>query len=207
MSKSGFTLLEVVVAMGILTITLMVMLETQTSSLFMTMDGRRTQLATMLCEEKLKEVSLKLEREGWTSADIEEEGDFEDFGNEEFRGDSLNLDMESDVEDFHWAYTVRRVELSLPGDVMGSAAELAEGGYWGDKSEQMTEQTSEAQGFDLSDIPGFNPQQLTEYLSNYLREVRVRVWWGENEDETDQVEITTHVINPSGIVATPDQAQ
>lgn len=96
--------------------------------------------------------------------------------------------------------------MTLPGDVMGTAGELAQGGYWGEQSEEAQEQqASQSAGFDLSDIPGFNPEQITEYLSNYIREVRVVVWWGENEDETDQVEITTHAINPSGIVATPDQ--
>ena len=29
---------------------------------------------------------------------------------------------------------------------------------------------------------------------------RVRVWWGDNEEENDQVELTTHIINPTGVV-------
>ena len=203
----GFTLLEVMVAIGILSLSLMVLLETQTSSVVMTGEARKIGVASALANEKITEVLLTLEREGWTSQDIEEEGHFDDFGSEEFRGDSLNLDLEDDLKDFHWAYTVRRVELSMPGDVMGTAGELAEGGYWGEQSEEASEQASQSSGFDLSDVPGFNPEQITEYLSNYLREVRVVVWWGENEDESDQVEITTHAINPSGLVATPDQQQ
>ena len=205
--RAGFTLLEVMVAIGILSISLMVLLETQTGSVFMTGEARKISLASALADEKITEVLLTLEREGWTSQDIEEEGHFDDFGSEEFRGDSLNLDMEDELKDFHWAYTVRRVELTMPGDVMGTAGELAEGGYWGEQSEEASAQASQSSGFDLSDVPGFNPEQITDYLSNYLREVRVVVWWGENEDETDQVEITTHAINPSGLVATPDQQQ
>lgn len=204
----GFTLLEVMVALGILSLSLIVMLETQASSVMLTAEARKISLASALAEEKLMEVMLTLEREGWTSQDIEEEGHFDDFGSEDFRGDSLNLDDTDEYEDFHWAYTVRRIEMTLPGDVMGTAGELAEGGYWGDQSaEQQEQQQQQSSGFDLSDIPGFNPDQITEYLSNYIREVRVVVWWGENEDEEDQVEITTHAINPSGIVATPDQQQ
>ena len=34
----------------------------------------------------------------------------------------------------------------------------------------------------------------------HLREVRVRVWWGDNLEEEDQVELTTHIINESGVV-------
>ena len=33
------------------------------------------------------------------------------------------------------------------------------------------------------------------------------VWWGENEDELDQVEIVTHVINPSGAVSADPEAE
>lgn len=206
--RAGFTLLEVMVALGILSLSLIVMLETQASSVVLTAEARKISVATQLADEKLMEVMLTLEREGWTSQDIEEEGHFDDFGSEEFRGESLNLDLEDEYKDFHFAYTVRRIEMTLPGDVMGTAGELAQGGYWGEQSDEAQEQqASQSAGFDLSDIPGFNPEQITEYLSNYIREVRVVVWWGENEDETDQVEITTHAINPSGIVATPDQPQ
>jgi hypothetical protein len=42
---------------------------------------------------------------------------------------------------------------------------------------------------------------ISEYLGAYIREVRVLVWWGENEDSVDQVELLTHIINPSGAVS------
>jgi hypothetical protein len=39
-------------------------------------------------------------------------------------------------------------------------------------------------------------------LGMYIREVRVRVWWGKNAKEAeelkDQVILVTHVINPTG---------
>ena len=47
---------------------------------------------------------------------------------------------------------------------------------------------------------GIDSDVVTEMLSPYFREVRVRVWWGENEDDLDQVELVSHVINPSGTI-------
>jgi hypothetical protein len=55
-------------------------------------------------------------------------------------------------------------------------------------------------GMDLGDL-GFSPEMVSDHLAKFIREVRVLVWWGENEDETDQVELTSHIINPTGVVS------
>ena len=67
---------------------------------------------------------------------------------------------------------------------------------------QQQNQTS-----DQIDLGGINvsADQLSEFLSIYIREIRVKVWWGENEDEIDQVEFATHVINPKGIITEPEE--
>ena len=142
------------------------------------------------------EVQIILEREGFGEQDIEEDGDFEDFGAEDFRGDELHLGQTDDVyQDFKWAYTVRKIEMEIPnlGDMAG---DLAGNGYFGeDKASEMDVGGTP----DLGDM-GIDPSMITDHLSGFIREVRVRVWWGENEDENDQVELTTHIINPTGVV-------
>ena len=48
---------------------------------------------------------------------------------------------------------------------------------------------------------GVSSDMITDMLSPYLREVRVRVWWeGIEDDGYDPVETVTHVVNPSGQV-------
>jgi prepilin-type N-terminal cleavage/methylation domain-containing protein len=196
-SRTGFTLLEVVIALGILAVSVMILVETQAGALMMSTDADRMQTATYLAEEKMLEAQLYLEREGWGSQDIEEEGDFEDFGDEEFRGGSLQLDMESDqYEDFKWAYTIREINLEIPSNLGDMAGDLSEGGYFGERD---TEEFEGGQP-DLTDL-GISPDMISEYLGAYIREVRVIVWWGENEDSVDQVELLTHIINPSGAVS------
>ncbi len=199
-SRRAFTLLEVIIAIGILSVTLLVLVETQTSAVFMTTDGRRLSTATVLADEKMQEVILTLEREGWTTQDIEEDGDYEDFGSEEFRGEDINVDM--DLDEFKWAYTVRRIEMNIPSDLSGTADTLAEGGGLGS---QAQEDGLPDMGLDMSMIPGFSPDMIMDELSGFMREVRVRVWWGENEEGEDQVEIIHHVINPTGVVTSPDE--
>ncbi len=202
----GFTLLEVIIALGILAVSMAVMIDTQGGAVMMTAEATRTANATMLAEEKLREVSLELEREGWSSQDVEEEGDFDDFGDEDFRGDSLNLGLDDDLDEYKWAYTVRRIELSMPSDLGSTAQELAGGGLWGDDAAQDQDgQLDQYGGMDPTQmIPGFDMASITEQLSSYVREVRVIVWWGENKDEVDQVEFVHHIINPSGAVSQPD---
>ena len=201
MSRRGFTLLEVMIALGIMSLAMMVLVDTQSTAVLMTSESDRLRTATMLADEKMKEIVLLLEVEGWSSQDIEEEGEFEDFGNEEFRGDSLHLDYDEDhLSGYRWAYTVRSIDLTLPTDLGAMAGDLAGGGYWGE-----TDNEPDVGGMPSLDDFGFGPDKIAEMLSPYLREVRVLVWWGDNEDELDQVELVHHVINPTGVVSNPDQ--
>jgi hypothetical protein len=145
----------------------------------------------------MMEVQVLMEREGFSDQDIEEDGDFDDFGAEEFRGDDLHLGLESgDLSDFKWAYTVRKVELSFPTNLGAMAGDLAGSGYFG---EDKAQEVDVGGAPDLGDM-GISPDMISDHLSGFLREVRIRVWWGDNEEEDEQVELTTHIINPSGVV-------
>ena len=194
--QDGFTLLEVIIALGVLAVGLMVLVDSQSTAVLMSLESDEITVATMLAEEKMMEAQLIVETEGFGESDIEEDGDFTEFGNEQFRGESLHLDLGEDLDDYRWAYTIRKIDLTIPTDVGGVADQLAGTGYF---PEEKTEQMDTTSGFDLTDI-GITPDMLTDYLGNFVREVRVLVWWGENEDGVDQVELTSHVINPTGAI-------
>jgi len=196
MMRSGFTLLEVIISLGILATSLVVLVDTQATAVMSTQEADRLTLATNLAQEKMMEVQLIMEREGFGEQDIEEDGNFEDFGEEDFRGDDLHLSLEpTALDDFKWAYTVRKIELEIPTNLGDVAGDLAGTGYFGDEGTEM----------DVGDTPdlgdmGISPTMVTDHLAKFIREVRVLVWWGRNEDELDQVEITSHIINPTGVV-------
>jgi hypothetical protein len=185
--------LEVVIAMGILAISLVVLVDAQATAVDMTLAAERYGTATMLAKEKMTEIRLQLEREGFTDRDLEEEGDFD-----EYRDDMQYIDFDEAFSDYEWAYTVREIELSLAGDLMGTAGDLAGSGYWGDQGQEADLSQATPQAGMLGNF--LSPEMITDSLSPYMRELVVRVWWGENEDGIDQVELTTHVINPSGVI-------
>ncbi len=192
--RRAFTLLEVVIALGILVVSLVVLVDAQTTAVFMTAEAERIITANMLAREKMSEVQMLIELEGFSDRDIEEEGDFADF---ELEG--LDLEFDESFEDYHWAYTMRKIELNLMGDLAGMASDLMGSGYAGEAGQEADFTGAP----DLTDM-GVQPDMITDMLGAYIREVRVVVWWGENEDETDQVEIVSHVINPSGMVTASD---
>ena len=198
-AKKGFTLLEITIALAILTISVAILIDSQGSVAWMLADTNNVRIATLLAEEKMTEAHLFLEEEGWKDSDIEENGDFADFGAEDWR--QGNLRIEDKLDDFKWAYTIRRIELTLPSQLGSLAEDLGSSGYFGDQQSEDVQNNT----LDLGDL-GISPEMVTEYLSGYIREVRVRIWWGEDPEGDEQVEILTHVINPSGVVTeTGDQ--
>ncbi len=190
--RTGFTLLEVILALGILSASLLVLVESKASAVDMTILADRLTVATELSKEKLSEVRLMLEREGFGDQELEEEGDFDQYGD-----DLDDVDFGEKYDDFQWAYTVREIELDLGADVTGAMGDMASSGYWGEAGQEAD--ISAADTPNLGDM-GVSADMVTDMLSPYIREIRIRVWWGDNEEGEDQVEITTHVINPSGTI-------
>lgn len=201
--RRAFTLLEVIIALAILAVGLTVLVSSQATSVLMTTETDNMRLGTLLAQEKMNEALLRIEAEGWGSQDIDEEGDFSNFGDEDFRGDqSGDMDLADALEDFHWAYTIREIEMELP-DLGGAVDTLGGSGYFPNAAEQNA-----TPSLDESMVSSFlSPDMIATQLSPFLREVRVRVWWGDNKDETDQVELLTHAINPRGKLNDEEEEQ
>jgi len=198
--RRGFTLIEITIALSILVLALSILVENQGFAAYMTRDAEKIRIATMLAEEKMIEAQLQLELEGWKTSDIDEDGDFDDLGSEEFRGSGSNLDIDDEFDDYKWAYTIRKIEMNMPADMGGMMEDMMGDGY----GEQSQNQAAQDNQMDLGDL-GISSDMITEYLSDYIREVRVMVWWEEEFEETgDYVELLTHVVNPSGVVTDPE---
>ncbi len=194
-ARGGFTLLEVVVALAILAVSLVVLVESQTSSVLLTIDTEKTLTGTWLAQEKMAEVVLRTEQEGFREADIDEEGDFTEWGAAEEFGESV--DFGDAFEGYKWAYTIRKVDLQV-GDMTSAADDLQAAGITGNEREDNTEER------DLTDV-GFDGSMLSEQLRPYIREIRVLVWWTEEDPDLEEgcdgcIELVTHVINPGGKV-------
>ena len=203
--RRAFTLLEVVIALAILAVGMTVLLQTQATAVVMTTEADKMRIGTLLAQEKMAECELYVEKNGFSTEDVDDDGDFSDFGAEDFRADVGDLDIASTLGDYRWAYTIREIELTMPDDLTGTASELIGEGYLGDVD--MSETTTTDNSLDLGDL-GLTSDTVTDQLSSYIREVRVLVWWSDEKDDEgnyiDSVELVTHVINPSGFVVQGD---
>ncbi len=209
--RPAFTLLEIVISLAILSVSLMVLVESQMASVIQTLDGQRILTGTQLAEAKIAEVLLNLEMKGFQESDMGEEGSFEEFGDNGEFGDVV--DFEGEYDDYGYAWTVRKVEMQL-GDVAGTLEDLQQSGDL-DQSTTGTTSTADDAGVDSSMFTSLlSPDTINDTLSPWMREVRVIVWWdedpGEQEGETiceNCVELVTHVFNPSGKVFNSESGQ
>jgi prepilin-type N-terminal cleavage/methylation domain-containing protein len=206
--RKGFTLLEVVIALGILAVGMTVLLQTQATAVVMTSEAEKVRVGTLLAQEKMAECQLYVEKNGFSTNDVDDDGDFKDFGAEDFRADAGDIDMGDALENYRWAYTIRQIELTMPEDLTGTASDLLDQGYFGTTAqEQVASSETDTESLDLGDL-GLSSDMVTDQLSNYMREVRVMVWWSDEQDDEgnylDSVELVTHVINPSGFVIQGD---
>ena len=207
-ARRAFTLLEVVIALAILAVGMTVLLQTQATAVVMTTESDKIRIGTLLAQEKMAECELYVEKNGFSSDDIDENGDFSDYGAEDFRADVGDIDIAETLGDYRWAYTIRQIELTMPEDLTGTASELIGEGYLGNDVQDAASSTDLGEeSLDLGDL-GLSSDTVTDQLSSYIREVRVLVWWSDEQDENgnyiDSVELVTHVINPSGFVVSGD---
>jgi prepilin-type N-terminal cleavage/methylation domain-containing protein len=206
--RRGFSLLEVMLALMILTISLLILAEAQATAVVATQEAERVIVATDLAQLKLSEAMLKLEQEGFQNSQVVEFGEFDDLGDE-----LTNLEFGRELEDYHWEYTITEIDIQLAGDM---ASMMGEGGLGGGALGGIFPGMDEgaASGGGMPDgaasalgAAGMNPQMLTEMVGPYIRMVVVRVWWGEDSEEASEqgteVILATHVANPAGMLSNP----
>ncbi len=192
-SQRGFSLLEVMIALAILTVSLIILVETQSAAVLLTREAERMITATDLAQLKLSEAMVKLEQDGFQTSDIYESGDFELLGDE-----LLDVEFGPELADYKWEYLVSEVDIDMLGDLASAAQSLPMGG----EGDAAGAASSGGGPLEALGAIGIGPEMISEFLGPYMREVRVRVWWGEDSKEAEEdgteVVLTSHVINPSG---------
>ncbi len=197
-TREGFSLLEVLVALAILAISVLVLIDAQTAAVNMRQQGEEMVVGALLGRDVMSLVELRLEKEGFGELTISEQGDFRE---EEY------LDA---YPDHKWEYEVSRVELDL-GKIMNMINQLM--GMAEDEG-AVEDSSMLTGGFSLETL-GIDPMMFTEELSRYIREVRVRVYWCDDEGAarnegwcgSDEVVLVTHVVNPTGRVTNAEEQE
>ena len=172
-SGSGFTLLEIMVAVAILASTLVVLLSIVTNNVRSTNHAKMTTAATFLARTKMVEIEDQILDTGFTDNDESKSGTFRDFGYPQFRFDTL----------------IERIE--LPSDLAQKARD------------QSTTQTQDSKdpmsmltGFMGGMMSSFiDPVRLG--LQESVRKVTVRVFWDEHGRRDQTLEVVQYLTDPA----------
>lgn len=172
--RKAFSLLEVMVAVALLSLGLVALLQVQARSTELAIRAREMTVATMLARAKLYDCEELLRKNGFSVGDFNESGTFDDEGYPTVR----------------WECHAYKPELPVPdsGDIEQAAAGTGAGGAVGE---------ADAQG----QAPDVGMQflapvlaQVSGVLGESLRELAVVVRWGTADEPQDLV-VVTHVVD------------
>lgn len=171
-AASGFSLLEVLVALAILALALVVISRVVTGNVRATNHARMTTAATFLARTRISMMEQSLQEYGFADMDGEDNGDFAQDGFPSFR----------------WYTNMERIE--LPADATQKAQQAAS------QATQSTNPMDILSGF----MGGFmstlmDPIRLG--LQESVRKLTVRVKWDEAGKPEQVLEVVTFFTDPS----------
>lgn len=171
---AAFTLLEVMIAMAILAVSLIVVMRVMDQAALVTKYQDKEITAATLARYKMVELELQIDKDGFPTDDAKEEcGNFvEDLADE--------LDQPNGIEGFEYCWTLKKVDLPIPMDMLG-----------GDKEGEG----SGAQNPMAGGLPGgLTPDAAAEQLSKAVRVLTLKVKWKTGEIP-QELSVTTHLVN------------
>ena len=200
--QRGATLLEVMVALGIIATAYVALLGTQSASVRLSTYGKQVTVASFLAQAKMEEWEQKLEKDGFPDMDKQEDDNFEELGYPSFR----------------WQLEIKKVELpvgaafeqllsSFGGGAEGEGGAASMLGQLGGADSPLSGQLGQLTQGKLGGAGGaagmaglLNPdmlrgsiESLTTMLEESIREVTLTVSWGEG-GEDEQLAVTTHLV-------------
>jgi general secretion pathway protein I len=172
-SDAGFTLLEIMVAIAILSSTLVVMLSIVTNNVRSTNHAKMTTSATLLARTKMVDVEDEILDNGFTDNDENAAGSFKDLGYPQFR----------------WETSIERIE--LPSDLGQRSKDQAT-----TQTQDATNPMSLLTGFMGGMMSSFI-EPIRNGLQESVRKVTVRVIWDEHGRLDQSFEVVQYLTDPS----------
>lgn len=159
--EGGFTLLEVLIAMGILSLSLTSLLSSQMAAIRATRYAQGVSAAAFLAEHQLIELEWEARKKGWTSSDEESTGTFSDEGWPETR------------------YTCLVDFLELPDyNELARAVDAAEAETGGREGLQTQDAGEQAFG-----VMGMVWPMIKAAIENSIRKASCTVYWSDGDVE------------------------
>ncbi|HWV38318.1 MAG TPA: prepilin-type N-terminal cleavage/methylation domain-containing protein [Vulgatibacter sp.] len=189
--SSGFTLLEVMVALAILALALTAIVGINGNAIRSHGYAKRVTVATMLARSKMADIESKYVEEGFTSEfDQVMEGNFEEEGWSDYRWKAEIV--KPDIDAANATALVEMLVEKLVGDMSSLGSETSSG---------APIPTPDMSGLAATYRPVIEGQvtTLVETMKQAVREVRLTVSWQEGA-HTDSFDVVTHlvVLAPAG---------
>lgn len=206
-AEKGFTLLEVLVAISLMSMGLMVLLDSQGGSMIMTQYAKDLTVATQLARARTAMLMQEIEDKKITyglSKSSCKEGDFSDDGQQ--------------FKDFKWKYCIKKVEIATPTDLPGFGGGKGNGDDADKQKGQNAQMLMSSLGIPMgstnpSDIAsslgpfmGMIKQVMKaqfEQLKESLRELQITVYW-ERNGQKHKIAVTTHLFHFNKQTGFPD---
>jgi general secretion pathway protein I len=174
---AGFTLLEVMIAVAILSMTLVTLLSIVTNNIRATHHAKLTTIGTFLARAKMIDLEDQVLETGFSNSDETAQGTFKEQGHAEFRWDSI----------------IERVE--LPADAALKQRDDAQ-----DKAKDSTNPMSMISGF-LGGMMSSFIEPIRLGLQEAVRRVTVHVTWDETGRPNQSIEVVQYLADPSKLDA------
>lgn len=187
MTKKGFTLLEVMVALGIIAISISSILTSMATGASLPYDSKQRFKAVDLSVMKLHDIERLLIKDGFKDEDVEEHGDFED---EDFR-------------EYSWIARIKKIE--IPDDIAMLSKMFLGGGS--DEDATAAEQQKNTKEAGMMSMFGSLIQMIKDTFEAAIREVEIEVYWyngGKEEENREKFVLVTHIIDFTALNKLPD---
>jgi general secretion pathway protein I len=193
----GFTLLETVVALGILALALMAIFDLNAGAVSNHAYAKRLTVATLLARSKMTDLEQKLYDEGFSNDDDDESGDFSQEGWSNFKWRARIIAPRTDgVSPDQLIGAIFNLPMGggdgASGGLGGLAAMFGGGGGKDGKGggPQMAGGGMGAMGAMAQ--PMFT--QMVQQLTTTVREVHLTVYWKDGS-QTESLDLVTHVVS------------
>jgi general secretion pathway protein I len=184
MRRSGFTLLEVVVAMAMLSLGLMAIFDLNSRAVSLHAYGKKLTVATLLARGKMVDLEQKLYDDGFQIDDDEQSGDFSEEGWPSFRWRARILAPKTQgVPPEKLLTAVLGIPAGDSDDPLGglAAAFGAPGG------------ANPAAGM-MAGLAQSQFGMLVDQITKSVREVHLTVYWKDGT-QTESVDLVTHMVS------------
>jgi prepilin-type N-terminal cleavage/methylation domain-containing protein len=176
MGTLGFTLLEVMIALAILSSTLVVLLEVITNNVRATNHAKLTTAATFLARGKMIDIEDGVYENGFTENDDTASGTFRDLGFPAFR----------------WESAIERVE--LPSDMTQKAQDQA-------SDQTQSKDPMQALTGMMGGLMSSFMEPIRLGLQDSVRRVTLKVFWDENGRPNQTIDVVTFLTDPAKLEA------